>query len=275
MAESESYYEYVPSVAAAVVFVVLFIILAFYHLFRTFRTRTWFCIPFSVGAILEIIGYLCRALGNNKPNALLPYIIQSLFILLAPILFAASVYMFLARIILATNTVHYSIIRITRITKIFVGGDILCFLIQAGGGGILAGSDNKSSSDLGKGVILAGLCLQMVIFAFFMVVAAVWQMRMRGSNEAASKSFNWLIYLNMLYIVSILITLRNLFRVIEYAMGSEGYLLANEWPIYAFDAALMVVVLAICDRWYIQDEMAAAQYQETHMETLGQSDLSA
>lgn len=166
-------------------------------------------------------------MGKSKPNVLLPYIIQSLLILLAPILFAASVYMFLARIIRATNTAHYCIIRINSVTKVFVGGDILCFLIQAAGGGILAGSDDKAGSDLGKGVILAGLCLQMVIFGFFLVVAAVWQKRVNrhGAKMSGATSFNWLIYLQMLYIVSILITLRNLFRVIEYAMGRKSRLI--------------------------------------------------
>lgn len=31
----------------------------------------------------------------------------------------------------------------------------------------------------------------------------------------------------------------------------KGYLLANEWPIYAFDAVPMVIVLAICSYWYV------------------------
>ena len=131
--------------------------------------------------------------------------------------------MFLARIIGATNTSHHSIIRINWVTRIFVGGDVLCFLVQAAGGSILAGSNSNSSADLGKGVILAGLCLQMVIFGFFVLVAAIWQMRMNqdGARGHTLKSFNWLLYLQMLYIVSILITVRNLFRVIEYAMGRE------------------------------------------------------
>ncbi|KAH7371931.1 RTA1 like protein-domain-containing protein [Pyrenochaeta sp. MPI-SDFR-AT-0127] len=274
MAEEESYYKYVPSVAAAGIFVALFAILAVFHLYRTIKTRTWFCIPFVVGAVFQVIGYICRAMGKTKPNVLLPYIIQSLLILLAPILFAASVYMFLARILRATNTANYSIIRITWVTKVFVSGDILCFLIQAAGGGILASSDDKTGSDIGKGVILAGLCLQMVIFGFFVVVAAVWQKRMRRHDTKSSEttSFNWLIYLQMLYIVSILITIRNLFRVIEYAMGSDAYLLANEWPIYAFDAALMVIVLAICAKWYVSDAMRAAQNRGDSMEMMVQSD---
>jgi hypothetical protein len=45
--------------------------------------------------------------------------------------------------------------------------------MQAARGGILALSNDRASTDIREGVILAGLCLQMVIFGFFIVVAAV------------------------------------------------------------------------------------------------------
>lgn len=38
--------------------------------------------------------------------------------------------------------------------------------------------------------------------------------------------------------------------MIEYAMGSEGYLFSNEWPTYAFDGALMLVVMILYLLWY-------------------------
>ncbi|KAH7086065.1 RTA1 like protein-domain-containing protein [Paraphoma chrysanthemicola] len=249
MAEEESNYKYVPSVAAAGIFIVLFIILFIIHLVRLVKTRTWFCIPFLIGALLEILGYIGRALGKSNPTSTGPYVMQALLILLGPIFFAASIYMFLGRIIVATNSASYSLIRPTRLTKLFVGGDVLCFLVQAGGGGILAGSDSASSANIGKGVILAGLGLQMVIFGFFLVSAGMWHKRM-NAGKRMNEVFDWPRHMNMLYVVSLIITFRNLFRVIEYAMGEDGYLLANEWPIYVFDAAPMVVVLAICCLWF-------------------------
>jgi hypothetical protein len=47
------YYEYVPSLAGNIVIVVLFTGLLFGHLFRLYSNRTWFCIPFTVGAICK------------------------------------------------------------------------------------------------------------------------------------------------------------------------------------------------------------------------------
>ena len=172
---------------------------------------------------VEIIGYGARAVGKSKPKATVPYVIQALFILLAPILFAASVYMFLSRIVRATGGAVNSMVRPKWLTRIFVGGDVLCFLVQAVGGAILAGSDSKRGSDLGKAVILTGLCLQMVIFGFFVIVAAVWHRRMSQESDEnlGTADLNWRKYLTMLYTVSGIITVRNLFRVIEYAMGSK------------------------------------------------------
>lgn len=54
----------------------------------------------------------------------------------------------------------------------------------------------------------------------------------------------------MLYVCSVLIMLRSVFRVIEYVMGVDGYLLSNEWSMYVFDAVLMWAVQVIFFVWF-------------------------
>ncbi|KAF2675700.1 hypothetical protein K458DRAFT_206193 [Lentithecium fluviatile CBS 122367] len=103
MAGKEEYYDYTPSKGTAVVSLAIFGALFAYHAFRLFKTRTWFCTPFAVGAIFELIGYGCRVYGSSNPDSKLAYILQALLILLASILFAASVYMFLSCIIQTTG----------------------------------------------------------------------------------------------------------------------------------------------------------------------------
>lgn len=46
-----SYYEYVPSKAAAVIACLVFIIITLLHSWQLFRTRTWFFIPFVIGGL--------------------------------------------------------------------------------------------------------------------------------------------------------------------------------------------------------------------------------
>ncbi|KAF2260282.1 RTA1-domain-containing protein [Lojkania enalia] len=253
MVKVHNYYAYSPSIPAAVIAIIVFSILFLLHTFRLLKTKTWFCIPFVVGALFEVGGYGVRAYGHSHPDSKAGYIAQTLLILLAPILFAASVYMFLGRIIRATGFASYSIIRTTWLTKIFVGGDILCFLIQAVGATMLTAAETKDAIDRGKTIVLFGLVLQLFIFGFFVVVGMVFHLRMRKRHENKSVviGWNWQWYLNMLYVVSVIITLRNLFRVVEFAQGKQGYLMTTEWPIYVFDAILMAIVLAICQSWYV------------------------
>jgi hypothetical protein len=54
-------------------------------------------------------------------------------LLLGPSFFAASIYMILGRIIRLTGGENHSPIRPTRLTKIFVLGDVLSFFVQSGG----------------------------------------------------------------------------------------------------------------------------------------------
>lgn len=63
----------------------------------------------------------------------MPYVLQSLFLLLGPTLLAASIYMVLGRLIRLLNADNYSIIRTTWLTKVFVLGDVISFLAQSGG----------------------------------------------------------------------------------------------------------------------------------------------
>ncbi|PVH77419.1 RTA1-domain-containing protein [Cadophora sp. DSE1049] len=250
------YWIYEPSVPAGATAAAIFGILTIIHIFRLFTTRVWFCVPFVLGGIcdvVEVIGFSARAIAHDHLDSIIPRIIETLFILLAPILFAASVYMILGRLMRATSGEQYSIIRVNWLTKIFVGGDGLCFLIQAAGGGIISGADDADAKHRGEMIILAGLLLQMLIFGFFLVVAWIFHKRLlaQPTGKTRSGDFNWQRFMKMLYSTSVLITFRNLFRVLEYAMGEDKYLLQNEWPIYAFDAVPMAVVLVIGLMFYV------------------------
>lgn len=85
--------------------------------------------------VVEFIGYTGRAVSSQQtPDWTLgPFIINVILVLVAPALFAASIYMLLGRIILLTGGERYSIVRRRWLTKVFVAGDILSFLMQSSG----------------------------------------------------------------------------------------------------------------------------------------------
>jgi hypothetical protein len=136
------------------------------------------------------------------------------------------------------------------LTKLFVAGDILCFVIQAGGGGIESAAKSQSVLDIGNWVIFAGLCVQVVIFAGFISTAATYHYRSSRAGRNYDISMPWVRMLTSIYAVSALIMARNVFRIADYALGRSGYLLVHEWALYVFDASLMVNVLCICMLWY-------------------------
>jgi hypothetical protein len=84
---------------------------------------------------VEAVGYIGRAMSaQQSPNWTTgPYIIQSTLLLVAPALFAASIYMELGRLIVLVKGERFALVRVNWTTKIFVGGDVLSFLMQASG----------------------------------------------------------------------------------------------------------------------------------------------
>ncbi|KAF7718086.1 Uncharacterized protein PECH_002423 [Penicillium ucsense] len=242
------FYYFTPSMAAAVIFTLLFASSSILHLYQLVRTRTWFMIPFCIGAVLETIGYIGRILSSKEAPDFTkgPYIMQSALILIAPAFLAASIYMTLGRIIHMLDAEKLSLIRVGWLTKIFVGGDVLSFLMQASGAGILVSSSNGPST--GEHIIIGGLFVQIIFFGLFAISAVIFQTRVNKAPTGRSIELKhiWTRHLMALYVASILILIRSVVRVVEYLEGYDGYLMKHEAFIYVFDALLMfITVLAL------------------------------
>ncbi|EXK49544.1 hypothetical protein FOMG_02059 [Fusarium oxysporum f. sp. melonis 26406] len=250
-------WSYVPSIPAAVIFIILFLMLSAAHTWKMIHNRLWFCIPFVIGGFLEVIGFIGRAMANKATDKLGPYIIQSVFLLIPPSLFAASIYMTLGRIIrgLGPKGESCSIVRVKWLTTLFVVGDVFSFLVQSSGAGMMAAGDDPT---MGENIVIGGLVIQVLFFGLFVVAAVIFQLRYRkiGSNWRAVGSsntasvFDWERMLMMLYATSALILIRCFFRIVEYVMGADAYPLKNEWTLYIFDALLMAAVMVIFYIWY-------------------------
>ncbi|GLA26010.1 RTA1-domain-containing protein [Aspergillus phoenicis ATCC 13157] len=243
---SGDYYlwDYVPSIAASIIFFLIYLALTLFHVWKAWITRARFCIPFIIGGFFEVIGFAVRAACTNATANLILYILQSVFILIGPVLFSASVYMVLGRLIRSVNAEKYSLIRITRVTKVFVTGDILSFLVQGQGSGLMA---TDGLENIAKAIVIIGLMIQIIMFGFFIVVATVFEKRMK---RAPTSQAPYTHHLYPLYAVSWLIVLRSIFRVFEYALGQKGYLLAHEWPLFVFDAVPMSAVMVVWGYWH-------------------------
>ena len=201
--------------------------------------------------IVQFLGYCGRAAAHSDPTKLGTYIMQTTLILIAPALFAASIYMILGRLIRILGAESLSIIPVSWMTKIFVAGDVISFFMQAGGGGLQASGNH----DIGQKIIIGGLFVQIIMFSIFLVTTIIFHRRALKQNTGLmlSSIVNWKRYLHILYITSTLILIRSIFRVVEYLQGHDGYLSSHEIFLYVFDAILMFLVMLIFAIWYIGD----------------------
>lgn len=54
-------YRYIPSVAAAVIFIVLFVLTTLYHIYQLTKSRSWYFIAFVLGGICKSLSVSCPA----------------------------------------------------------------------------------------------------------------------------------------------------------------------------------------------------------------------
>ncbi|KAJ6114856.1 RTA-like protein [Penicillium sp. IBT 16267x] len=152
---------------------------------------------------------------------------RALLLLLAPAFFAASICMILGRCVIATGHDSLSVIPVKWLTKILVCGDVISFLAQCTGGGILSSAKSQSKVTLGQNIIITGLFIQIAFFGFFISAITV----------------PWKKCLYVLYTASVFILIRSIFRAIEYLTGTTGPLMSTEVYLYVFDAALMFLTM--------------------------------
>lgn len=214
--------------------------------------------------LVQVVGYCGRIWSHSDPNAIGGFVMQAILILVAPALYAASIYMILGRLIRAVHSEHLSVVPLRWMTKIFVTGDIVSFLLQAGGGGIQA-AGTLELFELGEKIIIVGLFVQITVFGFFLVTAVTFHLRQKrslkdyydapgaGADDSHPAIIPWARHLMVLYAASALIMVRSIFRVIEYLQGNGGYLISHEVFLYVFDALLMAAVMAVFLVFYVDD----------------------
>lgn len=175
--------------------------------------------------------------------------------------------MTLGRVIRAVRGEKFSIVSMNWLTKTFVLGDILSFLVQ----GASIGLSVTGHATGAKAVVLIGLFIQLISFGLFSVTTVIFYQRIMEdpTPQCHNVDLPWKRTLEMLFGASALIVVRSVYRVVEYSMGSNGYLLQHEWPMYVFDTIPMLTVMAIFYIWYPSRirQLSSGEDQRMYLET--------
>lgn len=282
-------WSYCPSIAAAILFTVLFGATSLAHVVQAILYRKPFACVLIMGALWETGGYIFRitSIYNQLSSGL--FTGQLLLILLAPLWINAYIYMLLGRMIhffLESDRVFR--VKARLITRMFVCFDIVAFLIQATGGTMTGPGASASTQKIGLDVYTGGVGVQLGFLVIFVSLAIGFQQKLKKQTQAhgggrrlddledntsapltatrmTSPSGSPSLspsplptvpdprlagpLLRTLYIVMTLIIIRNLYRLVEFAMGSNSPTVTHEWYAYVFDAVPMFFALVILNVW--------------------------
>lgn len=127
--------------------------------------------------------------------------------------------------------------------------------VSVGGGYQAAGT--LDALNTGATIIIVGLFIQLFCFGVFIIIAVSFHRSIHKCPTGRSSSgVPWKKHMMALYLGSLLIMVRSVFRAIEYLQGFDGYLLSHEAYLYVFDAALMFIFMVLFN-WIHPAEITA------------------
>ncbi|KAJ5734627.1 hypothetical protein N7533_013030 [Penicillium manginii] len=172
--DNDSIYSYKPSLAASILFTVLYFGPSIYHLYALILAplqgkfqRSGHFTPLLIGAFLEVFGYGIRCASLKQPDNIPLYAVSATLIVIAPVFVCASLYLLMDRLIwtgdhgkTSERSTKSLFIKIRRrwLPRIFVSLDVISCLTQASGSGIASSGDwEGSQKDTGTGVLIGGV----------------------------------------------------------------------------------------------------------------------
>ncbi|KAJ4125388.1 hypothetical protein NW768_009005 [Fusarium equiseti] len=239
-----SVYQYRPSLAANITFIVLYGLAMGVHIALGIRWRQWFYMSFMMlGCIFEIIGYIGRIILYNNPFNFGGFMIQIVFITSGPVFYTAAIYVTLSK------TIKHFAPEVSRfkpevIWWIFIPADIVCLALQGTGGAL--STISQGSSQRGIDIALAGLSLQVVILVLFCALLGDYLWRYFRSGSSGALSSRMRIFFGFVSAAVILILARCAFRCYELSEGYQDSDLITDEGLFIGLEGVLIVIAVFC-----------------------------
>jgi hypothetical protein len=189
---------------------------------------------------------------HAQPDSKGLYIVEYLFVVLAPCAFIAADYVLLGRLARHLGANQYLLVPSRKITQLFVTSDVITFLIQAIGGSVSAGAVDVQRGLLGSRIFLAGLVAQLLSFLLFWFIYLIFLYRIYKYSpdiwtmDKDKPWYNsWRTLASVLFISCIGILIRSCFRVAELSQGFDGFLTTNQALFYLLDTLPLFIAISV------------------------------
>ena len=226
---SYDFFGYNPSLALAGTALALYLLAAVAVFFQNRLAKNpnaKYMVLITTTALIEAGGYAALVwLINNsgKGNIYGGYVVFQVLVILSPNLIQAADYVSVSKIIEYSNMSEAKrFLRPIYVSIGFIVADVIALLVQAVGITIWAsskgsGEPNQSLISLGSWITVGGLVMQLIAFLLFAFLAA-WVHR-HPKNQLRGQFKHSRLFLG-LYISMVLVTIRNIFRFVEFTQGA-------------------------------------------------------
>ncbi|KAF2660167.1 hypothetical protein K491DRAFT_649702 [Lophiostoma macrostomum CBS 122681] len=242
-----SVWYYAPNKAAPIVFIILFFISGVLHAWQTIKHHSWrttLLLPWA--AALMISGFALREVGAYHQDKLSYLIASVVLIMSGPPVYALINYFILSRILFYIP--YLAPMHPGRVATTFVGLDAVCEILIGQGAWRMANSDmTEKQRKLGANLVTASLALQAALFGTFGLIAAQFHYR---ALKAKVLSKDLQTVLKVLYVSATIVTIRCIYRLVEYIMGWDSTIYKNEVYFWIFEAVIMFVNTALLNAFH-------------------------
>lgn len=238
---------YAPNKGAPIAFAILFALSGATHFYQCLRYKSWKVtgiLPWS--ALLFTAGFITRTVGAfGQWGNIGIYIASTVLLLAGPPVYEGANYFILGRMLYYIP--YHSPIHPGRVFTTFVAVGIAIEAITANGAARVASSGSTPhEQSVGKALLKAALIMQVALMVAFTALAAKFQYNCRRGGVLNDKIKRCL---NVLYISSTLITIRTIYRTVEYFTAASlnafddidkiSPLLKQEWFFWFFEVVFM------------------------------------
>jgi hypothetical protein len=226
---------------------VLFFISGAIHVYQTIHHKSWrttLLLPWA--AALMIAGFAIREVGAYHTDNLTYLIASTVLIMSGPPVYALINYFILSRILFYIP--YLAPMHPGRVATTFVGLDAICEILIGQGAWRMANSSmTEKQRKLGANLVTASLCLQVALFGSFGLLAAHFHKRARKAN-VLSKDLRIILY--VLYVSATVVTIRCIYRLVEYIQGWDSTIYKNEVFFWIFEAIIMFLNTALLNLFH-------------------------
>ncbi|KAJ2716980.1 hypothetical protein H4R19_000289 [Coemansia spiralis] len=242
-----TYFTYLPRNVYPEVAAALFAVAAGVLIWQIVRARAqrWLHI-LPATALAEALGYVFRTVCVYHTTFAL-YVIMTLFLLVPVNAMALVNYRALGNVIRGSGAPSRQFwLRPAFVAWFYFSSDVFSIAMQGAGGGM---QTNDSTRDAGKYIVLAGLGVQLLFFSCFLATAFyVWRSS-KYTVHVAPRDGTARVAKNRVFGVltatTVLLYLRSIYRIVEFADGWGGKIFASEWAFYVFDTIIIFLAFVV------------------------------